>query len=84
MASSGQDVFGEMSYQEMIKLIQALSPVYRTVFNLHVIEGYSHEEIAKLLGISVGASKSNLSRARENLRSMLTKNHEKGLAKHER
>ncbi|AGA79130.1 RNA polymerase sigma factor [Echinicola vietnamensis] len=78
-----EDVMAKLHYQEMIAVVQTLSPVYRTVFNLYVIEGYSHEEIGEQLGISVGASKSNLSRARANLRELLTRNHEKGLAKYE-
>jgi RNA polymerase sigma-70 factor (ECF subfamily) len=53
--------------------IRTLSPAYRTVFNLFVIEGMTHEEIAARLGISVGASKSNLSKARDNLRKLLLK-----------
>lgn len=47
-----------------MKLIQELSPGYRTVFNMYVIEGYSHKEIAKQLNISEGTSKSQLARAR--------------------
>jgi RNA polymerase sigma-70 factor (ECF subfamily) len=58
-------------HKELIELIQHLSPAYRSVFNLYVIDGYNHDEIADLLGISVGTSKSNLSKARENLRKML-------------
>ncbi len=54
-------------------LIQELTPAYRLVFSLAVIDGYTHEEIAEQLNISVGASKSNLSRAREKLRMMLSK-----------
>ncbi|MDN3667783.1 RNA polymerase sigma factor [Echinicola jeungdonensis] len=84
VSDQGQDIMGEISYQEIIQLLQNLSPKYRTVFNLNVIEGYSHEEIADMLQISVGTSKSNLSRARANLRSMLTRSHEKGLEKYER
>ena len=58
-----------------MKKVQSLSPVYRTVFNLHVIDGLTHEEIAKQLGISVGTSKSNLFKAKVNLKKMLeTKN----------
>jgi RNA polymerase sigma-70 factor (ECF subfamily) len=60
-----------LSYKEIIEAIRILSPAYRTVFNLFVIEGLTHEEISKKLGISVGASKSNLSKARENLRKLL-------------
>lgn len=62
-----------LSYKEIIEAIRQLSPAYRTVFNLFVIEGLTHEEISKHLGISVGSSKSNLSKARENLRKILTK-----------
>lgn len=61
----------KMSYDEIIAIVQKLSPVYRAVFNLYVIDGYKHEEIAEQLDISVGASKSNLSKARTNLKKML-------------
>ncbi len=62
----------KLSYREIIEAIRKLTPVYRTVFNLFVIEGLSHEEISEQLGISVGASKSNLSKARHNLRKIIT------------
>ncbi len=62
-----------LSYKEIIEAIRLLSPAYRTVFNLFVIEGLTHEEISNQLGISIGSSKSNLSKARENLRKILTK-----------
>ena len=62
----------KLMYKEIIEAIKALTPVYRTVFNLFVIEGMSHEEIAARLNISVGASKSNLSKARHNLRKLIT------------
>jgi RNA polymerase sigma-70 factor (ECF subfamily) len=62
----------KLSYKEIIQAIRQLTPGYRTVFNLFVIEGLSHDEIANLLNISVGASKSNLSKARNNLRKLLT------------
>ena len=67
-SENGLDV---LSYKEIINAIKLLSPAYRTVFNLFVIDGLSHEEISKKLGISVGASKSNLSKARDNLRKLL-------------
>lgn len=51
-------------YKELILLIKKLPPQYRAVFNLYVIDGYSHNEIADMLNIPVGTSKSNLSRAR--------------------
>ena len=58
------DVLGEISSKELLGLVQELSPQYKTVFNLYAIEGYSHKEIGDMLKISVGTSKSNLSRAR--------------------
>lgn len=61
----------DMSHQELLTLIQKLSPSYRTVFNLYVIDGYTHPEISRMLKISEGTSKSNLMKARENLRYML-------------
>ncbi len=51
-------------YKEIIKEIKRLPPTYRTVFNMFVIDGYSHHEIATHLDIAVGTSKSNLSKAR--------------------
>lgn len=51
-----------------------MPPGFRTVLNLHVIEGFSHEQIAQTLGISVGTSKSQLSRAKAYLKNMLEKN----------
>lgn len=61
------DIISELSHQELLDLIQALSPKYRLVFNLYVIEGYKHHEIATLLGIGEGTSKSNLQDARRSL-----------------
>lgn len=54
----------ELEMEDMIKMIQKLSTGYRTIFNLYVIEGYSHKEIAEMLNISEGTSKSQLARAR--------------------
>jgi RNA polymerase sigma-70 factor (ECF subfamily) len=67
----GENGIDVLSYKEIIEAIRLLSPAYRAVFNLFVIEGLSHEEISQTLGISVGASKSNLSKARDNLRKLL-------------
>jgi RNA polymerase sigma factor (sigma-70 family) len=61
-ATNGGD--SQLMYKELISLVKKLSPAYRVVFNLHVIDGYSHHEIAEMLGISVGTSKSNLAKAR--------------------
>ncbi|MBV9986913.1 MAG: RNA polymerase sigma factor [Chitinophagaceae bacterium] len=63
----------KLTYNEIMEAVRRLTPVYRTVFNLFVIEGFTHEEISSQLNISVGASKSNLSKARHNLRKMITK-----------
>jgi RNA polymerase sigma-70 factor (ECF subfamily) len=61
-------------YKELILHIKKLSPAYRAVFNLYVIDGFSHQEIAEALGISVGTSKSNLSKARVILQNILRQN----------
>ncbi|MDX2302633.1 MAG: sigma-70 family RNA polymerase sigma factor [Microscillaceae bacterium] len=60
-----------LGYQEILKLIRELPSSCQTVFNLHVIEGYNHREIADLLNISEGTSKSYLARAREKLQKSL-------------
>jgi RNA polymerase sigma factor (sigma-70 family) len=72
----------QLSYKELILMIQLLSPSYRTVFNLYVIDGFSHEEIAAILGISVSTSRSNLAKAKEHLRNLLKKTYEKVLVKY--
>ncbi len=59
------DILDNISAQELIELIQKLSPRYRMVFNLYVLEGMNHQEISEEMNISVGTSKSNLARARE-------------------
>jgi RNA polymerase sigma-70 factor (ECF subfamily) len=63
----------QLSYQKAMDSVDQLSPAYRTVFNLYVFEEYSHKEIAEILGISEGTSKSNLAKARMNLQKMLEK-----------
>jgi RNA polymerase sigma factor (sigma-70 family) len=67
----GEDALDRMSHKEIIKSIQQLTPAYRTVLNLFIIEGFSHEEISKQLGISTGTSKSNLAKARRQLQKIL-------------
>ncbi|MFI5185393.1 MAG: RNA polymerase sigma factor [Chitinophagales bacterium] len=57
-------VIETLDAKELVKLIQTLTPGYRMVFNLYVLEGMKHREIAELLGISEGTSKSNLADAR--------------------
>jgi RNA polymerase sigma factor (sigma-70 family) len=61
----------ELKAEFAMKAISNLSPAYRTVFNLYVMEDYSHKEIAEMLGINEGTSKSNLAKARMNLQRML-------------
>jgi len=63
----------QLMYKELMALIRKLSPAYKVVFNLYVIDGYTHQEIADMLGISVGTSKSNLSKARAFLQKYLVK-----------
>jgi RNA polymerase sigma factor (sigma-70 family) len=63
----------ELKAEMAMEAIQELSPSYRTVFNLYVLENYSHKEIADLLGISEGTSKSNLSKAKFNLQKIIEK-----------
>jgi len=63
-ASFAPTIIQTMTYDEVVHQIQLLSPSYRTVFNMYVIDGYKHQEIGEILKISVGTSKSNLSRAR--------------------
>lgn len=60
-----------LQYADVLAAIQRLPPVYRAVFNLYEMEGYSHQEIATLLKISASTSRSNLLRAKTKLQSML-------------
>lgn len=61
----------DLGAKDVLALIQELSPGYRTVFNMYVVEGYTHKEIADMLGISEGTSKSQLSRAKVILQDMV-------------
>jgi RNA polymerase sigma factor (sigma-70 family) len=65
-----------LELEDIMKCIQKLSSGYRTVFNMYVIEGYAHKEIAELLGISEGTSKSQLARARYLLQKMINDNNQ--------
>jgi RNA polymerase sigma factor (sigma-70 family) len=73
VSSNDSSPLSQLNHEEIIMLIQRLPSGYKMVFNLFVIDGFSHEEISNQLGISVGTSKSNLSRAREALRKMILK-----------
>ena len=68
-----EDVTDELSLKELAHAAAGLSPAYKPVFNLFVFEGLKHYEIADTLDISVGTSKSNLSKARKQLQSILLK-----------
>ncbi len=70
---NSQDADQQLLYKDLIILIKELPPVYRLVFNLYVIDGYNHIEIAEMLKIPVGTSKSNLSRARTMLQKSIKK-----------
>lgn len=58
------EAIGSLAAQDLMSLVNNLSPGYKTVFNLYAIEGFTHKEIAQKLGISEGTSKSQLARAR--------------------
>jgi RNA polymerase sigma factor (sigma-70 family) len=54
----------KINEKDLLKIVQELSPGYRTVFNLYIVEGFGHKEISEMMGISEGTSKSQLARAR--------------------
>lgn len=60
---------------DIINAMQKLTPAYRTVFNLYVFEELTHKEIAEMLGINIGTSKSNFAKAKQNLKKLLRKEH---------
>ena len=66
-------VLDNLAEKDIIKLVQQLSPGYRTVFNMYVVEGYTHKQIAEALNISEGTSKSQLSRAKLILQDLVIK-----------
>ncbi len=65
--------FDNLSVEFLLKVIQDLPEGYRLVFNLYEIEGYSHKEIAEMLGVSVNTSKSQLMKAKRSLQKVLVK-----------
>lgn len=77
-AGESAAVIALIDAKELVKLVQTLSPGYRLVFNLYVLEGMKHREIAEILGISENTSKSNLADARNILQKAL--GHKKKLA----
>jgi RNA polymerase sigma factor (sigma-70 family) len=71
---SYENLIDRISFKETIEAVSRVSPGYRLVFRLYALSGCSHREIANLLNISISTSKSNLSRARKQLKEMLTEN----------
>jgi len=67
----GWSAIDKLDIKDLMQIIQELSPGYRTVFNLYVVEGYTHREIADMMGISEGTSKSQLARAKAILQSKI-------------
>ena len=70
--SGGANAIANCSAKDILDCIQKLSPAYRSVFNLYVIEGYAHKEIAKILRITESTSRSNLVKARIKLKQLLS------------
>ena len=70
---TAEEITSQIAFDEMLHMIQHLTPAYRMVFNLYVFEGMKHHEIASQLGISEGTSKSNLAQARRILQQRITK-----------
>lgn len=68
---AAESILDKLAAEEIIAAIQRLPPSYRMVFNLYVIEGFKHDEIANQLNISSGTSKSNLAIARSKLQKIL-------------
>ena len=73
LADLNEDVISSISAEEILEMVRRLSPAYRIVFSLYVIDGYTHKEIAEKLGIKEGTSKSNLQVARRKMQSMILK-----------
>ncbi|MEM7574476.1 MAG: RNA polymerase sigma factor [Bacteroidota bacterium] len=68
--TAGNAAIESLSQQDLYRILQVLPPMYRLVFNLHALEGYTHPEIAEKLGVSEGTSKSNLYKARRRLKEL--------------
>lgn len=75
--SNNHNADRDLLYKDIIKMLKELPPMYRTIFNLYVIDGYSHLEISEILKISIGTSKSGLSRARVLLQASIKKTENK-------
>ena len=73
LKSMDADAISQCSEKEILEAVQQLTPAYRVVFNLYVIEGYSHKEIAELMEITESTSRSNLVKSRMKLRAIINK-----------
>jgi len=71
ISADDEDALDRISYNEIVESMQKLTPGYRIIFNLFILENLSHEEISQQLGISIGTSKSNLCRGRKQLQKLL-------------
>jgi RNA polymerase sigma factor (sigma-70 family) len=75
--SYDESIIDKLSAQELLGIIQQLPEGYRIIFNLYIIEGYTHQEIGKILNISENTSKSQLSRARAALQQKIKQRNSK-------
>ena len=71
MLSSSETALDEMSNQDLLDMVNQMPEGYKLIFNLHVVEGYNHNEIADMLHIAQGSSKSQLSKAKAHLRKLI-------------
>lgn len=77
-----EQTLSDLSTEDIMKAVQKLSPAYRTVFMMYVVDGYNHKEIAEMLQITEGTSKSNLSKARLKLQELLLSMYRNELSPH--
>ncbi len=75
VSSDSPTAVQQIGYRELMKLVSELPPGFRTVFNMYVIEGYSHKEIAEALGVTEVTSRSQLQRARTLLQDKIKEKH---------
>lgn len=74
LVTSSENIIAQLSNQELLELINRLPEGYRVIFNLHVVEGYNHNEIAEMLNIAEGSSKSQLFKAKAFLKRLIEGN----------
>lgn len=80
--SIAEQTLADLSTDDIMKAVQKLSPGYRTVFMMYVVDGYNHKEIAEMLNITEGTSKSNLSKARMKMQELLLSMYKNELSPH--